>query len=31
LVWHFKKYNFDSELAALEDSTKIKKIGLWAE
>jgi micrococcal nuclease len=31
MVWHFKKYNNDSELAKLETEAREKKIGLWSQ
>ena len=31
LAWHFKKYNDDAELAALEDAARAGGVGLWAD
>ncbi|MDR1416208.1 MAG: thermonuclease family protein [Prevotellaceae bacterium] len=31
LAWHFKKYNSDPELAALEASARKARIGLWVD
>ena len=30
LAWHYKQYNKDAELAALEQEARKKKIGLWS-
>lgn len=30
MAWHFKRYNQSKELAALEDSAKSKKLGIWS-
>ena len=30
LAWHYKQYNKDTELAALELAARNKKIGLWS-
>ena len=30
-AWHFKKYNQDKKLAALEDSAKANQVGLWGD
>ena len=31
LAWHFKRYNQDAELAALEDEGRAAGVGLWAD
>ncbi len=31
LAWHYKKFNKDSDLAALEATAKANKTGLWAD
>lgn len=31
MAWHFKKYNSDSGLAALESDARAQKIGLWSQ
>ena len=31
LAWHFKKYNDDAELAALEDAARAGGVGMWAD
>ena len=30
LAWHFKKYNDDAELAALENEARDGRVGLWS-
>lgn len=30
-AWHFKKYNQDKKLAAMEDTAKANQVGLWAD
>jgi micrococcal nuclease len=31
MAWHYKKYNSDPELAALEDKSREMKLGLWSQ
>jgi micrococcal nuclease len=31
MAWHYKKYSQDKELAALEDTARRDKVGLWSQ